>query len=107
MQYYNKILVVTEIAEHKLMDCADLTDRGMKCFCNFRNLEFTTDKPLTEEAFEKIKDLFCSSKEVGEAEIIILNGEVIYDRNKYKVLSDGQNWLLKSELIELYCGENK
>ena len=106
MQYFNKMFFFIELPQQKLMDCADLTDKGRKVFGTFQKVEFTTTKPLTEKDVFKLGSIFSDQEAVNKIELIILNNELIYDRGKYELLSDGENCISKSTVLKNLGGNN-
>ena len=80
------------------MGKADLNDRGLKGFGTPFKIEFYKDYPLTEKEVKQMVEKLTKSNDV---ELIVLNGKMIYDRKKYQLLSDGQKFLTKDEMINI------
>lgn len=80
-----------------LMNTADLTDGGNKAFGTVFEVSFYRDAPMNDKDTQKFIDRMTKTNEV---EFIIINGKKIFDRKKYNILSDGQTFMKKDEMIE-------
>lgn len=81
-----------------LMNCADLTDNNRKAFGTNYQIEFYRDKQFTPTEEKAFVEKMTKNNDV---EYIVLNGKILYDRQKYEILSDGNNAYLKKEVIKL------
>ena len=70
-----------------LMDVADLNDNGQICYGKFLSLTFNRNDRFSDY---EIKQLIKRLNMDGDLQLLILNGDTLYNNNKYTTFSDGK-----------------
>ena len=84
---------------HDFMQCADLTDGGMKVFGTFEEFMMTSKTPITKAKQKKLITEIIANK--GKEVMYIQFGNYYcFSNDKYRMFSTGKHFVFKDDILK-------